>query len=369
MKIVERVPYGERRDGTLFRYEGVATWYSSYYQRGVERRRSTKKTDLKAARKVHRGFLDALAAERDGGKALPAPMAARATVAELLDDLEADFRLRGVKWWAQAKYHAQVVRDALGTFKAAKLTPADVDRYIEARQHEDYSAASINRQTGLLRQALRLAQERSALPNPIKVRRLPEHNIRQGFLERADLEALVAALPAYLQDFTRFAYLTAWRRGEVATLRWSDVDRAGTVIRLRPERSKNGRGRTVAIEGDLGAIIERRAHARVIPGRDGEPERIAELVFHRGGRPIRDFRGAWATACIEAGLYRVDGANPDGSERRVPTRLFHDLRRSGVRNMVRAGVRECCHGRAQSRDIALGRLRVDVVARALHRLA
>jgi len=340
MKIVERIPYGERRDGTLFRYEGVATWYSSYYQRGIERRRSTKETDFKAARKVHRGFLDALAAERDGGKALPAPMAARTTVAELLDDLEADFRLRGVKWWAQAKYHAQVVRDALGPCKAAKLTPADVDRYIEARQHEDYSAASINRQTGLLRQTLRLAQERGTLPNAIKVRRLPEHNARQGFLERADLEALVAALPDDLQDFTRFAYLTAWRRGEVATLRWSDVDRTGGVIRLRPEHSKNGRGRTVAIEGDLGAIIERRAQARVIPGRAGEPERIAELVFHRASRPIRDFRSAWATACIEAGLYRVDGTNPDGSERRVPTRLFHDLRRSGVRNMVRAGVRE-----------------------------
>jgi hypothetical protein len=96
----------------------------------------------------------------------------------------------------------------------------------------------------------------------------------------------------------------------------------------------------VAIEGDLGAIIERRAAARVIPGKGGTPDRMAELVFHRGGKPIRDFRGAWAAACIAAGLYRVVGTNPDGSEQREPTRLFHDLRRSGVRNMVRAGVRE-----------------------------
>jgi hypothetical protein len=44
-------------------------------------------------------------------------------------------------------------------------------------------------------------------------------------------------------------------------------------------------------------------------------------VFHRDGRPIADFRKAWA-------------------ERKSPTRLFHDLRRSGVRNMVRAGVPE-----------------------------
>jgi integrase len=340
MKIVERVPYGERRDGTLFRYEGVATWYSSYYQHGVERRRSTKKMDLKAARKVHRGFLDALATERNGGRPLAAPMAARTTVAELLDDLEADFRLRGVKWWAQAKYHAQVVRDALGAFKAAKLSPADIDRYIAAKQQEDYSAASINRQTGLLRQALGLAQDRGTLPNVIKVRRLPEHNARQGFLERADLAMLVAALPDYLQDFTRFAYLTAWRRGEVATLTWADVDRDGGVIRLHPEHSKNGRGRTVAIEGDLCAILDRRAQARVIAGKDGEPERIAELVFHRGGKPVGDFRKAWAAACIEAGLYRVVAIDPDGIEQREPTRLFHDLRRSGVRNMVRAGVRE-----------------------------
>jgi integrase len=35
----------------------------------------------------------------------------------------------------------------------------------------------------------------------------------------------VAALPTYLQDFTRFAYLTEWRRGELVSLCWSDVDR------------------------------------------------------------------------------------------------------------------------------------------------
>jgi hypothetical protein len=68
--------------------------------------------------------------------------------------------------------------------------------------------------------------------------------------------------------------------------------------------------------------------------------RVAELVFHRNGHAIADFRKAWAQACIAAGLYRVVGVNADGSEKRIPTRLFHDLRRSGVRNMVRAGVPE-----------------------------
>jgi integrase len=339
MKIVERVSYGERGEGSLIRYAGVATWFSVYCQRGVEHRRTTGKTDLKAARRAHRGYLDALAAERQGHKRLPLPMAARVTVDELLDALEADFRLRGLRWLKQAKYHAAGIRAWFGDARAAKLTAADVDRYIEAKLAEGYTPASVNRQTGLLAQALRLAHRRDTLASVIAVRRLPERNARQGFFERGELDQVVAALPEYLQDLVRVAYVTAWRRGELVSLRWSDVDRDGGVIRLRPEHSKNGRGRTVAIEGDLRAIIERRWQARQLKGTDGTV-RVAELVFHRDGHLLGDFRKAWAAACIAAELYRVVGTNADGSDKKIPARLFHDLRRSGVRNMVRAGVPE-----------------------------
>jgi len=53
------------------------------------------------------------------------------------------------------------------------------------------------------------------------------------------------------------------------------------------------------------------------------------LVFHREGKQIKDFRGAWATACKTSGLV-------PGRAGVVP----HDLRRYAARNLSRAGVPE-----------------------------
>ena len=46
-------------------------------------------------------------------------------------------------------------------------------------------------------------------------------------------------------------------------------------------------------------------------------------LFTRDGVPVRDFRHAWADVTEEAG---------------VPDLLFHDLRRTAVRNMIRRGI-------------------------------
>jgi len=51
--------------------------------------------------------------------------------------------------------------------------------------------------------------------------------------------------------------------------------------------------------------------------------RLVPLVFNRSGRRIESFRRSWKKACEKAGL---------------PGLLFHDLRRSAVRNLERAGV-------------------------------
>jgi integrase len=323
MRVIERVTVGKRGDGALIRVEGQANWYSVVCVRGKQHEISTGTPDLKLAKRVHRQKLDELAADRQGLKQFTTPQHRQLQFGSLLDDLVSDYRVRRVKSLASVLSHLKPLREHFGDWRALEITFRAIETYITTRREDEKSNATINRELELLRRALRLAHDRQLLPSIPKVRVLAENNTRQGFFERPDLEAAVAALPAYLQDLTRFAYLTGWRKGEIISLKWTDVDRDAGAIRLRPEAAKTGRGRTVMLEGDLAELIDRRGHARLFE-KDGNV-RVAALVFHRDGEPVGDFRKAWATACKAAG---------------VPDKLFHDLRRTAARNMVRAGVPE-----------------------------
>src|SRR5262249_48048015 len=71
----------------------------------------------------------------------------------------------------------------------------------------------------------------------------------------------------------------------------------------------------------------------VITGEGGQPDRVAEFVFHRTGRPIVDYRKAWLTACVSAGLAqpKLDAQgrpvlDSQGRPRMAATKLVHDLR-------------------------------------------
>lgn len=134
-----------------------------------------------------------------------------------------------------------------------------------------------------------------------------------------------------LRDFLEWAFWTGMRKGEIAKLEWSAFDRETWMLTLPGRITKNRRPRRLALEGPLRAIIERRLAARRLDCR---------LIFwraHQGavtsrlqvGMPVRiyEFRKTWATACRKAGIQ----AGKAG-------RIFHDLRRTGVRNLRRAGV-------------------------------
>jgi integrase len=264
----------------------------------------------------------------------------RVTIRQRLEALLLDFELRKVRSLAQVRAHLGFppppkvpdqspapptrILAAFGPWRVIDLSATAVDQYAKARIAAGAKAATVNRETQLLGQAVQPLLAALGLP-ALHIRRLPEHNVRQGFAEKDAFEKVVAALPTeVLRDMARFAFRSSWRRGEIDSLEWPDVDRGARAIRLRPEAAKNGHGRTLALDAELAALIERRWIAREYKNTDGTTA-LSRFVFHRNGKPIVDFRKAWRTACQAAG---------------VPGLLFHDLRRTAVRNMVRAGVRE-----------------------------
>src|SRR5262249_49945863 len=89
---------------------------------------------------------------------------------------------------------------------------------------------------------------------------LTVHNVRTGFFERADFQAVRSHLPEAFQAAITFAYLTGWRTpSEVLTLTWKQVDFGAGTVRLEPGTTKNDEGRVFpfGVLPELRALLRR----------------------------------------------------------------------------------------------------------------
>jgi len=122
------------------------------------------------------------------------------------------------------------------------------------------------------------------------------------------------------------AYSFAFRKGELLSMRVKQIDLPTGTIRLEAGTTKNGEGRAVKMTREVATLL-----TACIIGK--QPD---DFVFTRSdkkrkdgtlvkGKPVEAFRKIWKAVCTRAG---------------VPDLLFHDLRRSGVRNLRRLGVQE-----------------------------
>jgi integrase len=205
----------------------------------------------------------------------------------------------------------------LGTVRAAEFGHKHVEAYVRQRRQKKASDTSINRELEHLRAAFRLAVEQEVLPKAPKIRMLDEENVRTGFLEHWEYEALRSKLPPYIVPLFVTGYHVGCRLGELLKLRWEQVDFNASQIWLDKKQTKGKVARVLPIYGDMVAVLEMAKNDQ-----DAKwPE--CKYLFHREGKKIVDFRKAWAKACLAAG---------------VPWLRFHDLRRSAVRNMGRAGI-------------------------------
>jgi integrase len=120
-------------------------------------------------------------------------------------------------------------------------------------------------------------------------------------------------------------YHSGCRKGELTGLQWSHVNFQDGFIELEPARTKNGHGRYLPFYGDLRDALKRQKAIRDAQFPDcpwvffWHAECTHERVRVAPGEQIRKFGGSWKSAVKRAGHEGL---------------LFHDLRRSAVRNMV-----------------------------------
>ena len=247
------------------------------------------------------------------------------TIDKLLDMLVLDYKVNGKSvWWAEMKTNR--LREPFGKLKPSKLTSQALQNYMAARLAEGIANATINRELALLRRALKLGAEATP-PLVTKIPKFPtleENNVRKGFFEDAEYRALFQELPSYLKPVLAFAYYTGCRKGEILGLRWAQVDLNRKLVRLEAGETKNDEPRVIPMVSELHQLLSMQ-RAR----RDAEFPACEWVFFGETGDRIRNFRYAWDMACTRAKIIKPDGK---------PARLFHDLRRTGVRNLVRAGV-------------------------------
>jgi integrase len=241
---------------------------------------------------------------------------------QLADLLAQDYSINGRKSAPDLSYRIAHLRRYFGRLTSSEIGFEGMTGYIAARRAEGAAPGTKKLELASLGKMFTLAvrSRRLAVKPPMPTIAL--NNARTGFFETEDVERVASFLPDSIAGVVRFAYLTGWRRSEVLGLEWRCVDATG--VRLEPGTTKNGEGRLDPLPRPLGELLSmRRARTSEL---ERATSRVIPLVFSwEDGRPIRCFRSAWRTAVTRAGL---------------PGRIFHDLRRSAVRNLVRSGVSE-----------------------------
>lgn len=213
--------------------------------------------------------------------------------------------------WGRDEISLGHLKEYFGDKRLSDVGAEDIEGY-KAKRRGEVSGATVNRELACLRTMFHKAVEWETVENsPFRgVRLFPEPPWRTRVCTPEEERGLIAAASPELQPIIIVAIGTAMRRGEILSLRWTDLDFAqGTISILA---SKNGKGRKVPMSGAVAAAL------------GGVPHR-GEYVFWNSETKTRtkDVKKPWATACGAAGIAGL---------------RFHDLRHTALTRMSQAGV-------------------------------
>ena len=310
--------------GSIYKRGNI--FWLKYFKDGkpyYESSKSRKETVAKRLMKKREG-------EIQDGK-LPGSYYEKVTFEALEEMFIRDRRINN-KSVSDAEKRLKHLKPVFGGVKVPNIKSDRIAVYIDGRLNEGAANATINRELAALRRMLNLGYRAEKVQRVPYIGMLKEDNVRTGFLEDFEYEALRDALPSHLKGFLTFGYMTGWRKEEVAGLTWDRVDLQERTVRLNADQTKNKEARNMYMEDSLlDLMFEQWA------------EKNGPYVFHRDRIKIKNFRKAWNTGCRDAGIgygYKSSIKYAQKWEEKGMTSgpIYHDLRRTAVKHMAQAGI-------------------------------
>ena len=225
------------------------------------------------------------------------------------------------------KVRAALIRERLGRYTLASLSPDIVATFRDDRRVEGKSASTVRLELALLGHLYTVAIKEWGLGlayNPVASIRRPSPDAgRKRRLSRGEPRRMLRACDAHSNPLlgwaVRIALYSGMRQGEILSLTRDQVDLNRRIVRLN--ETKNGSERTVP--------LSRRA-VRVFRQALDHPVRPADtnLIFY--GEPGRDgirrpyrINKVWSMALARAGISDL---------------RFHDLRHEAISRLVERGL-------------------------------
>ncbi len=252
---------------------------------------------------------------------------------------------------------AQLARalEWFGSVGAASLTPGQIEAKLTAvADSEHWAASTYNHHLTAISLVFRLALRAGAVTtNPARlVPRRADKNVRQGFITDTQYAALAEACGSslWLRTMLALGRTYGWRAGELIGLLVGQVDLSARTIRLEGAQTKNGQSRMIRLTAECFNLVNACVAGKQLHER---------VLTYENGHPVHAYRFAWEQLCVRSGLGQFacrtcGGLGPATSAtgRACPAcakskrrgvfsysgTLFHDLRRTAVRNFERAGV-------------------------------
>src|SRR5262245_60595452 len=238
----------------------IQVWWLDYSIRGARHRESSGTTSKRTALDTLRDRIG----KRKDGRLTGRPE--RVTLAELKTGLERHYSLEGNASWERASQAFAHLEEFFGaTSRALDITRLAVSEYQSSRLKAGAARNTVRYETGVLNAAFGVAAANEMLPTKPIFPRLAEGEKRKGFFDAADFAALILELPTNIAGVVRFGRMTGWRRGEITSLLWSQVDwddaglpserepvpGANACIRIGEDQTKGGDARVFPLAGAL----------------------------------------------------------------------------------------------------------------------